>query len=272
MRSVIIDKLTGIVQGLDTKADHDSYIIEVPKHFNLEKKIERIDSKTPSRIKRDDQGQILYKDEVKVVNGEEVYKEVHYNRGMKPIKYETKSITERVTKIVRGKPVVLEYSKEVEIPVEFETLEPVTVINYEEVIVSIEESPESFSLNEVMVEKYRDYLISEPLYDNILGDYFFNESDIDLESSSNISLGFGALNLETNGHVKTNPIKLSSKVRRFKVLEMIATDVSKLDISINGSTLMGDVIILPELTDTIVLSFRNTASHENIIESYILGY
>lgn len=263
--NIAVDRLTNEVKGLNVAPTPLYVTVEVAEDFDLTKTVTTINYENPLVHKEDEQGRKLYKDNVS--EDGLVFDEVHYEDGKKPVKFEEKEVTNKWTE-EDGQ----EYTEIVivQVPVEFEELEPVMVDNYTTQTVSIKTHPQEFTLEEVLQEKYTKVLESSQK-DYILADMFLNEDDIDLEDENHsANTGASILELLPQGQAKTKTIALQAQATEFELLEFKCPD--GVEVYLSGKKFVNGKLTLTSPVSNCTIKFVNTTDKKITVNSYAIGY
>lgn len=261
---VSLDKLTNEVKGINLSPNPLTLNIEVKENFTLSKSITEVNPEKPIIQKVNENGEELYKDNV---IDEFTFNEVHYPDGKKPIKFEDKEVTNTWTD-EEG----VEHSQTVtvQVPVEWEDLEPVMIDNYHTITVTLKERPSAFTLEEVLTEKYSE-LLESSLKDCILADMFLNEEDIDIEDENhNANTGAMILELNPQGQAKTKTIALEKQATEFELLEFNCPD--GVDVYLSGKKFVDGKLTLTSPVSNCTIKFVNTTDKKITVNSYAIGY
>lgn len=257
---IYIDRTTG--KGTSSQSPL-IYTVAVEDNFVLEKTIQIQEGE---KQKVNDKGQLLYKDNVVVKeDGTETYDEV--TTTQKPTKFEEKD--ETITTIdENGKEST--QTIQVQVPVEFQDLEPVMIPNMINKIITLANNPEEFTINEIVNAKYKDILEASAC-DHILADLFLNEEDIDLaDVNHSANTGIAIMQLLPGGQAKTKEINLTAAAKTFTLLEFNTDD--GVDIYLNDVKLTENHVTLEATTDRCAIKFVNTTDKPRTVKSYAIGY
>ena len=144
---------------------------------------------------------------------------------------------------------------------------PCMIDNLVEEYVILSETPEHFSINEVLTALYQETLDSS-MYDYVVGDMFLNEDDLDL-TKSYANTGVGILHLPPKGYAVTKPITLEKGSNTFKFAEPLPEGISAY---INTKKVVNNEVTLANNTSKLTIKFVNNNDYGLDLKSYILLY
>ena len=238
-----------------------TYAIEVPEDFTLSKIIEVQEGEIQ---KSNEQGQLLYKINVATnPDGTEIFDETTADKTV--TKTEEKEIKttytdengKEITKIII-----------VENPTEWVYNNPIMIPNMTEKVITFENSPFEFTVQEILIAKFRNILEISSC-DNLCADMFLNEDDMDL-TDIKANTGVALMQLLPNGQAKTKELTLKTATKSFTLLEFIAD--SEVDIYINDIKFVSNFAVLTEATTKCTIKFVNTTDKLKLVKSYAIGY
>ncbi|MBO8161168.1 MAG: hypothetical protein H0Z24_05980 [Thermosipho sp. (in: Bacteria)] len=211
---------------------------------------------------------------------EDGYEEVPYEREV--LEWETKeeTITYTVPKEEidpeTGETITVyeevQETKTVQVPKKYgEPYEPVMIDNLVTKTVTLKERPKEFTLEEVLIEKYKGLLEKELLADYILADCFLNEQDLDLtDPNHSANTGLALVQLLPYGQCKTKSITLEVPAKEFYLIEFDADE--GVEIYLAGKKFTDNKVILTDNISTCTIKFVNTTDKPKMIRSYAIGY
>lgn len=265
--NIAVDRQTNKVVGIDIMQNPLNIVIKVPSDFELGKIVKRVDRMNPEIQKRDENGNLLYKDIKAYENGKETFEERYYEGGKKPIKFKN---VERIFKYVDQAGKKHEETREIEVPTEFEELEPVMIENLKDEFVTLKQEPTKFTLEEVLEQKYLN-LLNESQYDFVLADMFLEESDLDITDSKHAAnTGKGIVEILPNGQVKTKSIKLDTPSKEFCLLDFQRDD--EVEMYLAGKKFDSNKITFKEPIESLTIKFINNSNKPRRAFSYAVGY
>lgn len=171
-----------------------------------------------------------------------------------------------------GEPLYLnDQGEEVTDPeVEGEQLPPVTVPNIVQRTVTLLESPQEFTLDDVIQAKYQALMESSDQA-NVIADLFLEEADLDLtDVDHSANTGVGICEILPGGQVKTKSIQLESPAQTFQLLEFDAEP--GVEIHIAGQAFVAGEVTLAAPVETCTIKFINTTDKPASARAYAVGY
>lgn len=252
-----IDRFTNTVVGLNLPALY--YLnITVPDSFNPMKTVSRIEGE---KQKVNEASQPLYKSNLVIDKyGQEAYDETTEAR------IATAWEEREITTIVDDVPI----TEAVQVPTEWEDLQPVMVPNIVQYSVTLQESPTQFTLEEVVQEKFQ-WTLEDSNCDHIIADCFIEESDLDLaDPDHKAHTGVGICVILPGGQVKTKPIHLDQTAQDFQLLELNVD--AGIEIYIEDQGFTNGQVTLSSSVSICTLKFVNTTDKPKAARAYAVGY
>lgn len=267
---VLISKINNEVVGINIPTTPLSYEINVPDSIIITKNIIVLDG---LKHKTNENGELLY-----MKPTEDSYLEVSYQT--EPILWETIEIPniELVPETIEndngelvetGNMIEVQNGiKEVDVPVEYSTYEPVMVDNEVVKMISFTSDPTSFTIDDI-IEAKCNYILKNNDYSYIISDWFINSDKLDL-TDIQANTGVRMLQLLPNGYAKTIEIELATA---WSMFEIFGLDIEEgIDVYINDVKFVDNQVILEEDVDKVVIKFVNTTDKFKNVNSYIIGY
>lgn len=206
---------------------------------------------------------IIYK-EVNIVRNEQIAKQVQVGEET-TLDEEGKEIKVPVYKTVYKDNFINDVMT---IPVYFVENEPKMKKKVEKKYVSLTENPEYFTMEEVIRDKYKMFLIYDSEVDNLLVETFFDSDSISLLDKAHQGQGF--IEIEPQGVVKLNSVTLDVPSQYFKLLEVSST--GNLDFYISNKKVADNSLTLSSPINSFSLRVENNTDKPIILYSVCIGY
>jgi hypothetical protein len=137
-----------------------------------------------------------------------------------------------------------------------------------EVSVTIQDRPDVFTATDVLEAKY-SYILENSECNYIIADGLINCEDIEL-SNTQANTGVNILQLLPKGYAETKEVKMEVSSKTFKILELDIED--GVDVYINYTKAVDNMVVLDTEVDTVIISFVNTTDKFKHVNSYVIGY
>lgn len=174
-----------------------------------------------------------------------------------------------------GNPIYLKPIIEVREEKEFDHYEEVTedtgipcMVDINKTIrVSFSNSPESFSINEVVEKLYLECL-NTTSYENLIADLFLDTEGIDLSKSS-ANTGVGIVSIPPKGNVVTKSIELAEEGQSFHLAHELPKGIT---LYLNTKKVVNQDVKLAQPTSKVTLKFTNNSDKYIDLKPYVIYY
>ncbi|WP_026678226.1 hypothetical protein [Fictibacillus gelatini] len=249
MQTVVFNRITHKVAGLNRSAFPLEYAMSLPYEITLSKIVEEVHGKNQ---KTNAQGLPLYKDNVTVDEfGRETYDEV--TEAHKAVAFEEIANTY----VIDGK----EVDVPAQVPTEWVDLEPVMIDNVVNQTVSFQDDPYAFTYEEVLEAK------KASIQANNLRQLVYYDEDFNLESfSTNLAsfaanMGDGILAIHPGGQVRNEKIPLGTPAKTIQLYLESAPNI-KVEVGATVTSFVefkDGIAQLSTAADQVYVRFTNTS-------------
>lgn len=256
--NVTFNRRTNQATGLNRPAGPFEYSVELPYEITLSKQLQKV---VGEKHKKNDQGQMLYKDNVVVSEtGEETYDEV--TEARKAIAWEDRTVTYKID----GE----EVKRIVQQPTKWEELAPVMTDDVLEITAKFPKRLEEFTYLDVLEAK------KAAIQENNLRQLVHFDEDFTLDTISDdlsthaADLGDGIIALHPNGQARTEKIALPAAAEVIQVYTEMQDDIT-VEVGPTASdfhTVVDGVVTLPAAADAVYIRFTNQAAERRDVFAY----
>lgn len=155
------------------------------------------------------------------------------------------------------------------VPIEWLNNDPVIVPNMVDEVIRFLDSSSSFTIDDLITAKYRG-ILEKSSYEFIIASEFIEQNINVLDKDHSANIGIGFVQLLPKGQAKINEVELDAAANVFEVLSYEGS--AAVEIYINDVKAQNNKVLLQSKTNKIIITFKNPTNRAIILNAYSIGY